>query len=135
MSFTPFILPCLTVVWPRADAAVPSVEPCNYIFALYLYSKNPYLHLVSRTSCNKHTNILYVLYISAVKRLRYLIAMNRIDAIVNSRLIAINRTIWSLLNVPWFLFAPLFFSNCNGPIWIGLLFLNVFYLKQHWPIL
>ena len=53
MSFPPFILPRLTVVWPRADAAVQSVvDPCN-IF-LYLYSKNLYLHSISHTSCNKY---------------------------------------------------------------------------------
>ena len=51
MSFPPFILPCLTV------AAVQSVvDPCN--IALYLHSKNPYLHSISRTSCNKHVYIL-----------------------------------------------------------------------------
>ena len=50
MSFPPFIL-------THADTAVQSVvEPCN--FAVYLHSKNPYLHLISRTSCNKCRYIL-----------------------------------------------------------------------------
>ena len=54
MSCAPFILQRLTVVWPRADAAVQSVvDPRN--IGLYLHSKNPYLHLISRTLCNKHT--------------------------------------------------------------------------------
>jgi hypothetical protein len=35
----------------------------------------------------------------AVKRLKYLIAINRINVVVNSRLIAINRTFLSILNV------------------------------------
>ena len=35
------------VVWPPADAAVQSVvEPCN--IAVYLHSKNPYLHYLAR---------------------------------------------------------------------------------------
>ena len=52
MSFPPFILPRLTVVWPHADAAVQSVvEPCN--IAVYLHSKNPYLHSISHVLCNK----------------------------------------------------------------------------------
>src|SRR4029434_1830772 len=40
---------------------------------------------------------------SAVKRLKYLIAINRIYVIVNSKLIAINRTFLSILNVPSFI--------------------------------
>ena len=52
MSSPPFILPRLTVVSPRTDAAVQSVvDPCNIV--LYLHSKNPYLHSISRTSWNK----------------------------------------------------------------------------------
>src|SRR4029434_8559613 len=42
--------------------------------------------------------------ISAVKRLKYLIAINRIYVIVNSKLIAINRTFLSILNVPSFIY-------------------------------
>src|SRR4029434_2035145 len=40
---------------------------------------------------------------SAVKRLKYLIAINRIYVIVNSKLIAINREFLSILNVPSFI--------------------------------
>ena len=46
---------------------------------------------------------------SAVKRFKYWIAMNRINVIVNLRLIANNCTILSILNVPWFIFVLLFF--------------------------
>src|SRR4029434_1325565 len=41
---------------------------------------------------------------SAVKRLKYLIAINRIYVIVNSKLIAINRKFVSILNVPLFIY-------------------------------
>src|SRR4029434_8037156 len=41
---------------------------------------------------------------SAVKRLKYLIVINRIYVIVNSKLIAINRTFLSILNVPSFIY-------------------------------
>ena len=38
----------------RGDAAVQSVvDPCN--IGLYLHSKNPYLHSISRTSCNNRS--------------------------------------------------------------------------------
>ena len=50
MSFPPFILPRLTVVWPRWRS------PCNIV--LYLHSKNTYLHSISRTSRNKYMYIL-----------------------------------------------------------------------------
>src|SRR4029434_7423708 len=49
------------------------------------------------------TNILLfiiIIIISAVKRLKYLIAINRIYVIVNSKLIAINRKFVTILNVP-----------------------------------
>src|SRR4029434_6212672 len=45
-----------------------------------------------------------VLVISAVKRLKYLITINRIYVIVNSKLIAINRKIVSILNIPLFIY-------------------------------
>ena len=64
MSFPPFILPRLTVVWPCTDAAVQSVvDPCN--IALYFHSKNPYLNSISRTSCNKYITrrAIYIYYI------------------------------------------------------------------------
>ena len=48
----------------------------------------------------------YYKYISAVKRLKYLIAINRIYVIVNSKLIAINRKFVSILNVPSLIFSP-----------------------------
>src|SRR4029434_2986067 len=46
--------------------------------------------------------IKLILTTSAVKRLKYLIAINRIYVIVNSKLIAINRKFVSILNVPSF---------------------------------
>src|SRR4029434_8416476 len=49
---------------------------------------------------------------SAVKRLKYLIAINRIYVIVNSKFIAINRTFLSILNVPlliYFIFSSFYF--------------------------
>src|SRR4029434_3244625 len=45
-----------------------------------------------------------IVIISAVKRLKYLIAINRIYVIVNSKLIAINRNFLSILNVPSFIY-------------------------------
>src|SRR4029434_3342073 len=51
--------------------------------------------------------VLYI-YISAVKRLKYLIAINRIYVIVNSKLIAINRKFLSILNVPSFIHFSIF---------------------------
>ena len=72
---------------------------------------------------------------SAVKRLKYLIAINRINVIVNLRLIAINHTYLSILNVPSFLFVPLFFSHFNALInmekWIGLLCANVLFIENN----
>ena len=48
--------------------------------------------------------VIVYISISAVKRLKYLIEINQchsfINVIVNSRLIAMNRTILSILNVP-----------------------------------
>src|SRR4029434_8269414 len=46
----------------------------------------------------------HLMIISAVKRLKYLIAINRIYVIVNSKLIAINRKFLSILNVPSFIY-------------------------------
>src|SRR4029434_3240737 len=51
---------------------------------------------------------LIYIYTSAVKRLKYLIAINRIYVIVNSKLIAINRKFVSILNVPSFIFFSIF---------------------------
>src|SRR4029434_10082329 len=71
--------------------------------------------------------------ISAVKRFKYLIAINRIYVIVNSKLIAINRKFLSILNVRPFvyLFFPSFYFYFNALIniekWIGLLYANVFF--------
>src|SRR4029434_3153128 len=48
--------------------------------------------------------IYIYIYISAVKRLKYLITINRIYVIVNSKLIAINRKFLSILNVPSFIY-------------------------------
>src|SRR4029434_8825881 len=57
---------------------------------------------------NHKNNTSYIInhYInsSAVKRLKYLIAINRIYVIVNSKLIAINRKFSSILNVPSFIY-------------------------------
>ena len=63
-----------------------------------------------------HVRTCTLVYISAVKRLQYLIVINGINFIVNSRLIAINHTFLSILNVSWFLFVLLFLSNCNALI-------------------
>ena len=38
------------------------LDPCNIV--LYLHSKNPYLHLISRTSCNKY--IKHLIYIKHI---------------------------------------------------------------------
>ena len=47
MSFPPFILPHLTVYNRALTTAVQSVvDPCNN--AVYLHSKNPYLHSISQ---------------------------------------------------------------------------------------
>src|SRR4029434_7702836 len=74
---------------------------------------------------------------SAVKRLKYLIAINRIYVIVNSKCIAINRTFLSILNVPSFIyFFPSFYFNAliNVEKWIGLVYANVlFYGKPTLP--
>src|SRR4029434_10660714 len=72
---------------------------------------------------------------SAVKRLKYLIAINRIYVIVNSKLIAINRKFLSILNVPSFIyfFHHFFYFNAliNMEKWIGMFYANVlFYLKH-----
>ena len=76
------------------------------------------LMFLYKTKCNKtefaltfvatelqFTNVHYI-YISAVKRLKYLITINRIYVIVNSKLITINRKFLSILNVPSFIFFP-----------------------------
>ena len=48
----PFILSHLTCRLTVLTTAVQSVvDPCN--IAVYLHTKNPYLHSISRTSCNK----------------------------------------------------------------------------------
>ena len=77
-------------------------------------------------------------HISAVKRLKYLIVINRIYVIVNSKLIAINRKFLSILNVPSFIyfFHHFFYFNAliNMEKWIGLLYANVlFYWKPILP--
>src|SRR4029434_695854 len=72
---------------------------------------------------------------SAVKRLKYLIAINRIYVIVNSKLIAINRN----SKCPFvYVFLPSFYFYLNALInmekCIGLLYANVlFYLKPTMP--
>src|SRR4029434_3923647 len=75
------------------------------------------------------------LLFSAVKRLKYLIAIDRIYVIVNSKVIAINRKFVSILV---YLFFPSFYFYFNAPInmekWIGLLYANVlFYSKPTLP--
>src|SRR4029434_1034134 len=67
--------------------------------------------------CDAHTRVI----ISAVKRLKYLNAINRIYVIVNSKLIAINRKFVSILN--YFYFNALI----NMEKWIGLLYANVIF--------
>ena len=77
--------------------------------------------------------ILYIyIYISAVKRFKYLIAINRIYVIVKSKLIAINRKFVSILNVPSFInffhhFIFYFNALINMEKWIGLLYANVLF--------
>src|SRR4029434_6233699 len=51
---------------------------------------------------------IHIINISAVKRLKYLIAINHIYVIVNSKLIAINRKFLSILNVPSFIYFSIF---------------------------
>ena len=44
---------------PRSDAAVQSVvDPCNIVS--YLHFKNPYLHSISHTLCNKYILYIYI---------------------------------------------------------------------------
>ena len=71
--------------------------------------------------------------------LKYLIAINRIYVIVNSKWIAINRKFVSILNVPSFIYFFhhfIFYFNAliNMEKWIGLLYANVlFYWKPTLP--
>src|SRR4029434_2242075 len=63
------------------------------------------MRLIAIKYFNRLTALIYIyIYISAVKRLKYLIAINRIYVIVNSKLIAINRNFLSILNVPSFIY-------------------------------
>src|SRR4029434_9994013 len=62
----------------------------------------PVISLLNHALMFQHHRIY--IYISAVKRLKYLIAINRIYVIANSKLIAINRTFLSILNVPSFIY-------------------------------
>ena len=64
--------------------------------------------------------IILCVYTSAVKRLKYLIAINRIYVIVNSRLIAINRKFLSILNVPSFIFFHNFSYQHGKVDWLAL---------------
>src|SRR4029434_5276429 len=58
---------------------------------------------------------------SAVKRLKYLIAINRIYVIVNSKLIAINRKFVSILNVPSFIYFLFYCPYQHGKVdWLAL---------------
>ena len=76
---------------------------------------------------------------SAVKRLKYLIAINRIYVIVNSKLIAINRTFLSILNVPlfiYFIFCLFIFILMPLSTWksVSACFMQMFYFieNQHY---
>ena len=76
----------LTIEMVSEQAISCVISPYISIF------KNTYLHSISCTLCNKHTYIMgvtvcfYILYVyifySAVKRLKYLIVINRINVIV-----------------------------------------------------
>src|SRR4029434_4884608 len=70
-----------------------------YIISIYVKLKNVLFGFGT-----KRQQISLNIHISAVKRLKYLIAINRIYVIVNSKLIAINRTFLSILNVPSFIY-------------------------------
>src|SRR4029434_3889276 len=81
------------------------------------------------------TPVYIYIYISAVKRLKYLIAINRIYVIVNSKLIAINRKFVSILNVPSFIhfFHNLIFILMPLPTWKSGLacFMQMFYFIEN----
>src|SRR4029434_1024767 len=89
-------------------------------------------HRNARFDCFLNSGILLFVITSAVKRLKYLIAINRIYVIVNSKLIAITRKFLSILNVPSFIyFFPSFYFYFNALInmekWIGLLYANILF--------
>ena len=67
------------------------------------YSQEKWWSIVMTSYGLQPPTTLYV-QTSAVKRLKYLIAINRIYVIVNSKLIAINRKFLSILNVPLFIY-------------------------------
>src|SRR4029434_4875837 len=74
-------------------------------------------------------------YTSAVKRLKYLIAINHIYVIVNSKLIAINRKFLSILNVPSFIYFFHHFNFIFMPLstWKSGLacFMQIFYFNEN----
>ena len=87
----------------------------------------------SLTHAKKNT-YLYI-NISAVKRLKYLIAINRIYVIVNSKLIVINRKFVSILNVPLFIYFFHHFICISMPLstWKSGLacFMQMFYFIEN----
>ena len=116
-----------TVVW-KCQQAAGYMLYCRFEFK---HSKDRFMYV------NALITEMYYVNTSAVKRLKYLIAINRIYVIVNSKWIAINRTFLSILNVPSFIFFHhIFHFNAliNMEKWIGLLYANVlFYWKTTLP--
>ena len=60
-------------------------------------------YIISSISISIDSDTITQIITSAVKRLKYLIAINRINVIVNLRLTAINHKFVSILNVDFFL--------------------------------
>ena len=114
-QFYRHLLKSLTLRGEWNQSLMKLVEPITHYRRRYNYTYFVTIMLVSR----------------AVKWLKYLITINRINAIVNSRLIAINHIIFSMLNIPWIL-CPINFSHFNALInmekCIGLPCANVFFL-------
>src|SRR4029434_5340734 len=79
--------------------------------------------------------LAYYVISSAVKRLKYLIAINRIYVIVNSKLIAINRNFLSILNVLSFIYLFHHFIFISMPLstWKSGLacFMQMFYFIEN----
>src|SRR4029434_5030571 len=93
------------------------------------------VHFCSVGDAENKALIIICVISSAVKRLKYLIAINRIYVIVNSKLIAINRNFLSILNVPSFMYFFHHFILILMPLstWKSGLacFMQMFYLIEN----
>ena len=70
----------------------------NKGLVFFWHLKADMLHIIPLT-VDTHSNLLSCILSSAVKRFKYLITINGINVIVNSRLIAINHTFFTILNI------------------------------------